>query len=264
MAEPKKKYKSLLLGMLQEGKPIGNMAACSQLREKIKQVDAVTIADDDYWAIRNALIAEGKITRGRGKGGSIYLVPPETWVAADTNCYNEDKKERELYPDVLEIVKGPWANEKGIAENSVACITANNRTPGKWRNPDISMISVMSYDFIPGKTMELTTFEIKANGCFDVQGIFETASHFVVAHRSYLMIQDRNKLRDSDPNYERLVSLLPRFGVGLVLFEDPGKYDTYETIAEAKYQPPEPAELSDFIKRSFPEDMQRKIRSQTR
>jgi len=265
MIKVNKKYKGLLLNTLQQGKPIGNMAALENLRGKIKQLDNVEITDDEYWAIRNALIDDGKIACGRGRGGSIYLVPPNTDLEADANCDNRGKAERKLYPDILKIIEGPWALSRNhVEENSFACITAYAKVPGKWRNPDLSMVSIVGYDFIPGKTMELTTFEVKPNGGFSVEGIFETASHLVFGHRSFLMIQDKDKQRDADPNFARLLTLLPRFGVGLVLFEDPGNYATYEIIAEAEYKTPAPSAVSEFIKYSFPEDMQHKIRSLTR
>jgi hypothetical protein len=55
-----------------------------------------------------------------------------------------------------------------------------------------------------------------------------------------------------------------RFGVGLIIFEEPEAFKTYDTILDAQYQTPDPAEISEFIKLSFPEDLRSKIRERTR
>ncbi|WP_282029717.1 site-specific DNA-methyltransferase [Paracoccus marcusii] len=53
----------------EDGSPIGNGAMLALLREKIPD-----LSDDDYIATRDALIGEGVLGRGRGRGGSIFRI----------------------------------------------------------------------------------------------------------------------------------------------------------------------------------------------
>jgi hypothetical protein len=69
------KYKGVLLELVpKNGNTIGNGRVRPQLIERIKKDFGVTITEDDYWSIRDALVADGLIKVGRGNGGSIYLV----------------------------------------------------------------------------------------------------------------------------------------------------------------------------------------------
>ncbi|MFP4076136.1 MAG: hypothetical protein ACLFTD_06565, partial [Halochromatium sp.] len=53
----------------EDGSSIGNGAMMALLREQVPG-----LADADYVAARDALVADGLLTRGRGRGGSIMRV----------------------------------------------------------------------------------------------------------------------------------------------------------------------------------------------
>lgn len=259
------KYKSLLLDLLpKSGSTIGNKTVRPQLQERIKKEFGQTITEDDYWAIRNALIADGKIRRGGGNGGAIYLANV-TALQPATPSGEKYKNESDLYSPVHNTILESWVKDYGI-EDFVSQVTAqqgSRNTGGKWTRPDISLFAVRVYPFIPGKSIELITFEIKPLYAFGVEGVFETASHSAFAHRSYFMIHVPKSYDDSEV-LDRLGRESERFGVGLVTFEDPTEWDTYNIRVEAVHKTPDPSELCSFINVQLTQDNRTKIQKMIR
>ena len=51
----------------EDGSSIGNGAMMARLREQMP-----SLSDEDYFAARDALVDEGILGRGRGRGGSVH------------------------------------------------------------------------------------------------------------------------------------------------------------------------------------------------
>lgn len=242
------KYKEIFLELLpKNGATIGNKTVRPQLREQIKKDWSQSITEDDYWAIRDSLIADGRIKMGRGKGGAVYLVnvtEPQPTPHASTKYKNE----ADLYGPIHKTIADSWVKNYGI-EDFISQVTAqqgSRNTGGKWTRPDISLFAVRIYPFIPGKSVELITFELKPLYAFGVEGVFETASHSAFAHRSYLMLHVPKDYDDEDV-LGRLDKESERFGVGFLTFEEPTDWDTFNIRVEAKLTTPDPSELCSFI-----------------
>jgi hypothetical protein len=243
-------YKIILLDLLpQTGATIGNKAARLSLQNRVQEQHGRMITDDDYWEIRDALLSEKprKIGIGRGQGGAIFLVDGADQPALAT-AGNMYKKEFDLYEPVLATINDSWVKNYRI-KSFVSEITAkqgSKSTGGKWTRPDITLFAVRRYPFVPGKTIEVISFEIKPLDSFGIEGVFETASHSAFAHRSYLMVHASGKYHDSEV-LDRLDSECERFGVGFLTFKDPTKWESYYNRKEAKHRSPDPYELSEFI-----------------
>ena len=67
-----------------------------------------------------------------------------------------------------------------------------------WTQPDLSLVAIHTFTYIPGKTIELITFEVKRAEDFKIEGVFETAANSRATHRSYLMIHTPNGKPDTD------------------------------------------------------------------
>lgn len=246
------RYKSILLDIVpKDGTTIGNKAARSELKSRIHTTYQREIEDKDYWDIRDALLTMTPSPIGvrRGGGGAIYLLNPTTTQQKATPD-NEYKKESDLYEPVLEYLRNRWVKDYRI-ERYVPEVTAHKGskdTGGKWTRPDITLFAVRQYPFIPGKTVELISFEIKPLDCFDIQGVFETASHSVFAHRSYLMIRMSSKYEnDNSDILDRISRECERFGIGFITFINPKDWDTYDIRQEAAHRNPDPDQLCDCM-----------------
>lgn len=256
--------KKILMEILpQDGQSLGNTKARREFVKAAKRQLNLELDDEAYWDIRNRLIEDGEVKTGRGKGGSIHRTTVSIPQAKPSATIY--KTESDLYLPVQETINKSWVKNYGI-EDFVSEITAQQGgrvTGGKWTRPDISLFAIRIYPYVPGKSVELITFEIKHVGAYGVEGVFETAAHSAFAHRSFLMLYVPND-SDNFEGSERLTKEAERFGVGLVTFEDPKDWDTYNIRVEAEHKTPDPSELCDFIKVQFAPERREKIQRMIR
>jgi len=232
-----------------DGKPIGNKTLLAELQKKYKE-----LTDDDYWKARNSLIDSGKISKARGKGGAVYLLDIVQPEEKKEGAKKTRIKENDLYEPFIKVLKDYWAKDNDI-DDYIVNNTANagkKKTGGRWTRPDITLISIKNYQFIYGKIMEGITFEIKPEDYFGVESVFETASQSVFAHKSFLCIHLPSGKPETD-EFDRIMRQCELFGVGLIVFEKPEDWETYETIIDPKRREPDPYEVNSFIKQQLPE-----------
>lgn len=243
--EEKAEAKKILLEYIpKDGKPIGNVTLLEKFTAKSQK------SEDDYWTSRNELITEGVLGKGRGKGGSVYLlkVPDETKKSEDVKI-PKPVKEKELYKPFFETLKSFWTKDNDV-KNYIIQITANQGskdTGGKWTRPDITIIDIKTFPFYPEKILEVITFEMKPADNYGIEAVFETAAHAVFAHKSYLAIHYLKDDYESDELIETIRKRCEMFGVGLVLFKDPGDWKTIIPLLDSKHNNPDPSEVNQFI-----------------
>ena len=162
--------------------------------------------------------------------------------------------EASLYQPFLETIRGDWAKTNSIRD-FVCEITAHQGrrdTGGQWTRPDVTFIAVRTYPFIPGKKLEVITFEIKPIGCYGIEGVFETASHSVIANKSYLALHVPQGFDES--KLERIERRVEHFRIGLMTFVDPTSLETFNTIIEPAHHVLDPALTSDFVNLQLNDD----------
>lgn len=63
----------LILQLLpKDGSSIGNI----KLQQQLSEAAAFSFSEEDYWRVRDALIADGVLGKGQGRGGSVFLAQP--------------------------------------------------------------------------------------------------------------------------------------------------------------------------------------------
>ena len=235
----KKSFQDTLLDKIpDDGRAIGNMALIKKLGWK----------EDKYWTIRDELVNEGKIALGRGKGGSVFKLVKKKRKKKPSSSIPY-KNEKSLYKPFIEVISTKFIKDKKI-KNFISQITANQggkSTGGKWTRPDVVVVSVNTYSYLPGKIMDIISFEIKTSKEFDVSGVFETAAHSKYATKSYLCVYLPEGWNNEDPEFERIKSECERFGIGLMYFMTPNDYANYEILVEPKRGNPDPLDMDTFI-----------------
>jgi hypothetical protein len=187
-----------------DGRSIGNAA----LRDLLKTAfpnDAFT--QDDYFDLRNSLRAEGKLERGKGKGGSVHRVlsagpegtggapaveavePAEPPPAAEVDLYEPFRRAVEN-GYVLDNDLKPWVCETTAAQG-------RRNTGGRWTRPDVALVAMQTFPYVPNKVFQVITFEIKPDLATALDGVFEAAAHSAFAHRSYLAFPDSEEYEDN-------------------------------------------------------------------
>ncbi len=122
---------------------------------------------------------------------------------------------------------------------------------GEWKAPDITLIGGKTLPYLPGKFLDVVTFEVKAS--IDIKGLYEALAHRASATHSYLLCY-----RSAEPGAKddgelekvgRITREAVRTGVGFILAGLPDDYGTWREIVPATRATPDPASLHDFVAR---------------
>lgn len=238
--ELQRKLNKLLDKIPPDGQPIGNITLLKQSG----------LTEDEYWRVRNKLIEQGKIGKGKGKGGSVHrliesVVEEPKEPAGPKKLGNEAK----LYDNFEKWLNNFWAKETNLTQFLVEK-TANQGgkpTGGKWTRPDFAIVAVNVYTYIPGKFLEVISFELKPSLQEALAGVFECAAHSVYAHRSYLAVFVPDDSATESEEFARIERECERFGLGLVIFSDSAERGSYEVRVDAERRTPDPVEVDKFI-----------------
>ena len=210
--------------------------------------EAAELDKPTYLVARKKLIEKGAISRGRGMAGTVYRVAAAG--AAKKKTKARRVLEKKLYGQVQEVLRESWTAENGIADFVIQTTAhqGSRRTGGKWTRPDIVVVAVQRFRYVPGTVLTLATFEVKGEGRWGIESVYETAAHSAFAHKSYLAIHaPKLELTRKSREFDRLVDHAERFNIGVMVFEDPANWDTYEVVLEAARNQPDPSDVDDFV-----------------
>jgi hypothetical protein len=161
-----------------DGKTISNPALRTSLQSAFPREQ---FSLDDYWDLRNSLIAEGKLDKGRGYGGSVRRIltvtEPAVATAAPTSTTSEAVKavaEASLYEPFQRCIQEGYVPDNDL-KPSICEITAfqgRRNTGGIWTRPDVTLIAIQTFAFVPTKQFDVITFEIKPSIETAMEGVY--------------------------------------------------------------------------------------------
>src|SRR4051794_16691705 len=98
----------------EDGEAIGNVSLLRQLTQR-------GWSEEKYWSIRDHLLGQGVLTRGRGKGGSVrrtlaqngelITLAPDEGAATPIVKGLRSSSELSLYEPLLRVLSNEWARE---------------------------------------------------------------------------------------------------------------------------------------------------------
>src|SRR6266536_1966311 len=216
---------------------------------------------DRYFDTRDQLVNKGAVVRGRGRGGAIRRTEPElpvydqeiaVIVEADSVAAATIEVgrtyEAELYEPMRAVIANAWAQDH-LQDLLAVEITALQGSPsGIWSRPDITTVEVRTFQYLPGKYLEINTFEVKSTHAVNVQAVYEALAHRRAATRSYVLFYIPPDQAAGLQNVVAVVVEAARtHGVGVVIAADPYDYETWEELEEAQRFEPDPERLDSFI-----------------
>jgi hypothetical protein len=215
-----------------------------------------------YWSTRDSLLEEGAIVRAKGRGGAVRRVLPEEGAAlgavAEAQLVGEatlaNVHEAELYPPIRGMLKNFWAKERQIEPLAVEVTAAQGRrnTGGRWTRPDLVSVAVRTYRYLPGKYMEVVTFEVKPFDAIDVTAVYEALAHLRSATHAYVIFHVPNEQDESvNLTIDETCHVARTHGVGVIVIGDPADWDTWTELEEAHRVEPDPQRLDEFIARQL-------------
>jgi hypothetical protein len=245
----------LLAHVPADGSAIGNIA----LRGSLKW------SERRYWYARDSLLEEGTIARAKGRGGAVRRVLLEDSTTPEAanevtlvgKATLSEVREVELYPPIKETLKTSWAKERQIEPLAVEITAAQGRraTGGRWTRPDLVSAAVRTYRYLPGKYMEVVTFEVKPCDAIDVTAVYEALAHLRSATHAYVLFHVPNEREELvKVTVEEACRVGRHHGVGVIVMGDPADFDTWEEKEEAHRVEPDPQRLDEFIAAQLPRD----------
>jgi hypothetical protein len=251
----------LLSNLPSNGAALGNVSLLTILKRK-------GWSEETFWAIRNRLVDQGILEKGRGKGGSTKrivlniapepeagttteeVIPESVSTPAETHRIDEST----LYEPMAEVIKNKWALNSGF-NNSIVEITAKQGrrdTGGKWSRPDITLASMTTYPYVPGRYLDVITFEVKPFDLIDLTAVYEALAHKRAAHRSYVILYvPEERLKALEDDVQAIADEATRHGIGLIVAAKADKFETWDERVIASRKEPDPKLLNNFLARQL-------------
>lgn len=218
--------------------------------------------EDRYWKAHGRAIDQGLIIPGRGKGGSVQLTMGSE---AETTTEPPKPNELELYEPAKAVIEKSWAKSENYDEFVVAVTGKKGSAPtgGKWTRPDISILGIKAYPYLPRRVFDIVTFEIKPIGQTTVEGVFEALSHQQFATRSYCVFHiapdNGGSFQDVHSDAIRILSTARKHGIGIISATDISDWETWDELLNAERVRPDPEQANRFIATCFPTETQQKV-----
>lgn len=175
----------------------------------------LNLSDDRYEAVRTELLESGLAEKYVCRGGGLRLTRKgERDVSSEPEGASAFEREDSIYSPLIAAL------EHEADEGSVVFETASLRKRGKWQNPDVTEIRVDVFPRLRQRRTLLISYEAKLWGRWDINAVFEAASHARFAHEGYLVLEwiEKNFSLD-DPRLDQVVRECRRFGIGLITLE---------------------------------------------
>lgn len=242
-----------LLGLVPaKGGTIGNGEARKRLQW----------SESDYWSVRDSLVDKALVLRGQGRGGTLRRVTPVAETATVTVTVAADQagqaatveqaiqREQELYEPMAAVLRDDWAKDRRAKLLAVENVARQGRraTGGTWSRPDLVTVEVKTYAYVPGKFLEIITFEVKPVDAINVQAVYEALAHRRSATHAYVLIHvPLPAAAGVQESIADVRTVARSHGIGLITAGRPADYATWEELEEAERHEPNPDRLDQFV-----------------
>ena len=151
---------------------------------------------------------------------------------------------------MAKVLKERWVKDNRFRASLVEITAKQGKrdTGGKWSRPDIAIVAMTSYLYVPGKHLDVVTFEVKGADWIDVTAVYEALAHRRAATRAYVIFHLPEDKKDKiEPILEQVCEEAKRHGVGVIVIETLDDYETWDERVEAVRTEPAPDRLNDFV-----------------
>lgn len=211
------------------------------------------LADDRYKKLTQQLLDEQIIEKFRCRGGGIRLTDKGSKAGALPGAKSAVEKEKDLYGPFIAALE---AEAKENEETSLVFNTSALRKNGKWSNPDVTKVAVRAFPILRSHKVLVTTFELKQWKRWNVDAVFEAASHRRFAHEAYLVLEWAKDVPVE--GLEELTAVCSRFGVGLITLYP--YYSSFRHTVQLEAEPNVPPEdyIEEYLGYVFERDGEKK------
>lgn len=197
----------------------------------------------------------------KGRGGTVKRIvdwQPDEPAVRDAAVEREIDAERDLYEPLAQQIGSTWAKDMRLEPSVVVILgyQGRRRTGGRWSRPDIALVAVQQFDLIPGKHINVVTFEVKLGPSADVAAVYEALAHRRAATQAYVVVHSEGVVEET---LELVEAEAYRHGTGLIIVDDPADYDTWDVRIEAEQVPTDAADLNSFLTAQLPDEQREQL-----
>lgn len=169
---------------------------------------------------------------------------------------DDDKREADYYKPLMRELRLNWAERRGREyhlRQRFLCVLDTSQggraAHGRWTRPDITLLGGKVLPYLPGKFLDVVTFEVKLK--MPIDGLYEALAHRRRANFAYIVCiwPERDFLRDPlDPKEQAaMVAEATRQGVGVILVRQEDDIELWDELVEPVRHEPDPQHLHDFL-----------------
>jgi len=167
-------------------------------------------------------------------------------------------KEAELYSPLAGALVTPIGTEYGtrgaeLVEGEWFHVEVNRplgrRSTGRWSRPDLTMVALRRYEYLPGPYVEVVPIEVKGPDPseINVQGVYQTLALLKAGTRAYAAFYLGYEESEWREPLEVVQHEGEKVGVGIIGIRDPRDPLTWIIEPKAPRREPDPSELNAFI-----------------
>ena len=180
------------------------------------------------------------------QGGGIYRVDRGDKEKNEVDYYEPIGRELELY----------WAEQPGreyhLRQRFLRVLDTHHRgrgRDGQWARPDLTLIGGKVLPYLPGKFLDVITFEVKLGMPLD--GLYEALAHRRRANFAYVVCvcpEHEGLPEPTEQAQATLVAEATRQGIGVILVRQEDDFGLWSELVEPVRHEPDPQHLHDFLK----------------
>lgn len=225
-----------------DGRQMSNLEARTLLGRAIE----APVEGKTYFSVLAQLEREGEIKRARGPGGAVRLAKPRTPALATPRRRFDEYL---LMPSLHKYLDLRFWRRLELPDDAywkVFDTASGGAQDGQWRRCDFAGIAIAPRTVLPGKDIDLYSFELKATDSGNISAVAEAEAQTRGSNYGYLVwhVPDRSAVASRLDGVERECQ---RKGVGLILFADPQDLDSFDRRLSAARQPTDAKSVDSFL-----------------
>lgn len=177
------------------------------------------------------------------QGGGIYRI----------DRGDDYKKEADYYKPLMRELWLNWAEQRGreyhLRQRFVRVLDTSQggrAAHGRWTRPDITLLGGKVLPYLPGKFLDVITFEVKLG--MPIDGLYEALAHRRRANFAYVVCIWPERDNPPDPKEQAtMVAEATRQGVGVILVRQEDDFELWDELVEPVRHEPDPQHLHDFL-----------------
>lgn len=249
--------KQMLMLLPEDGTPVLNRVIRALTSRKLE----TEISQDEFFAARDLLVAEGRVGRLRGQGGQIFLLQEQAPSEMPPAIAPADRwTEAQLMNSLQDYLTSQFRKELELPSDA-ACIVQNTSMMGpirgRWARPDFIFVAARRFKFIPSPQLDVHSFELKAEMGVNDLAVYEALAQTRFTHFGHLVWH----LPAGSKAEGRLLEIetqCEEHGIGLIRILDPLDVSRSEILLDPVRKDTLAATVDDFLELRLT-DQQRKL-----